>query len=42
MFMAMENLIIVQHWVVLQYATIHGGGYQAQIYRFVVEDFVDL
>ncbi len=30
----MANLIIVQHWVVLWYATIHGGGYHGQNCRF--------
>jgi hypothetical protein len=40
--MAMENLIIAQHWNTLRYATIQGGGYRLKVHRFKLGDYVHL
>jgi hypothetical protein len=32
--MAMESLATTQHWNMLNYVTIHGGGHRFWIYRF--------
>jgi hypothetical protein len=40
--MAMENLTITQHWSILWYATIHGGGYWFKVQGFELRDYVYL
>jgi hypothetical protein len=42
MSIAMEKLGIVQHWHMLCYATIQGGGYWPWVYRFELWDYVYL
>jgi hypothetical protein len=36
----MKNLAIVQHRSTFQYATIQGGGYQLQVCKFELGDYV--
>jgi hypothetical protein len=40
--MVVENLAITQHQNTFQYATIRGGGYKPQVYRFEPKDYVYL
>jgi hypothetical protein len=42
MSIAMDQLGIVQHWDMLCYATIQGGGYWPWFYRFELWDYVYL
>ncbi len=40
--MAMKKLTITQHWDMLRYAIICGGGCQPLIHKFELGDYVDL
>jgi len=42
MLVAMKNLAIIQHWDMLRYAIIRGGGCRPLIHKFELGDYVYL